>query len=78
MVDMRTLYLRNVPDDVAAELEDQASARGMSLNAYLVARLSAISGQRRNAELLGALPDLGIPAEVIVDAIRALRESRDP
>ncbi len=74
---MRTLYLRNVPDDVAAGLEEQAAARGMSLNAYVVARLSAISGQRRNAELLDALPDLGIPAQVIVDDIRALREGRD-
>lgn len=76
-MDVRTLYLRNVPDEVAAELEHRASGAGMSLNAYVVARLSTFVDQRRNAELLNSLPDLGVPNDVIVDAVRAIRDGRD-
>lgn len=49
----------------------------MSLNAYVVARLSTFVDQRRNAELLNSLPDLGVPNDVIVDAVRAIRDGRD-
>jgi hypothetical protein len=74
MMDVRTLYLRHVPDDVAAALERGAVEAGVSLNAYVVARLTSVAAQRRNAELLRALPDLGIPIEDIVADVRALRD----
>lgn len=80
MMDVRTLYLRNVPDDVAAALERGAAEVGMSLNAYAVSRLTAVALQRRNAEVLKALPDLKLTIEEredIVRDIRALREGRE-
>ena len=40
---MRTIYLRNVPDDVAEKLERLARRAGMSLNAYSVRELAELS-----------------------------------
>jgi hypothetical protein len=39
LVDMATLYIRNVPDDLWAELRASALRNGRSLNAEVIARL---------------------------------------
>jgi plasmid stability protein len=63
---MRTLYLRNVPDEVAERLERLAARDGMSVGAVAVRELADVSRRADNPELLGALPDLHIPVERIV------------
>src|SRR5439155_8681737 len=58
--DMRTLYLRNVPDEVVARLERLAATEGASVNADAVRELAEASRRADNPALLGALPDLGV------------------
>ena len=77
MVDVRTLYLRNVPDDVAATLERLAAEEGMSLNAYAVSRLTAVAMQRRNAEVLKNMPNLKLTPEDREEIVRSIRAFRD-
>jgi antitoxin FitA len=49
---MAILYIRDVPDDVTAELKARASAAGMSLSAYVVHELADITARPTNAEVL--------------------------
>ncbi len=68
---MRTLYLRNVPDEVGERLERLAAREGMSLSAYAVRELGAIARRADNPSLLAALPDLDIdPRHVVADLAR--------
>jgi len=73
---MRTLYLRNVPDDVGAQLEELAARAGMSLSAFAVRELSEVARLADNPALLGALPDLGVAAIHVVDALEESRRAR--
>ena len=73
---MKTLYLRNVPDDVVERLERLAAADAMSVNALAVRELADVSRRADNAALLGSLSDLGIDASEIVSAIEAGRAQR--
>ena len=73
---MRTLYLRNVPDDVVARLERLASLAGTSVNVLAVRELEQASRRADNPALLGSLPDLGIDSGDIVSGLRAERAVR--
>ncbi len=73
---MRTLYLRNVPDDVAERLERLADREGLSLSAFAVRELAWVSFRADNPALLAALPDLGVDADEVVDDIVAGRPER--
>jgi hypothetical protein len=70
---VRTIYLRNVPDEVAANLERLARREAMSLNAFAVRELAAVSRRAGNPELLAGLPSLDVRT---VDVLAALDESR--
>lgn len=73
---MKTLYLRNVPDDVIERLERLAARDATSVSAVAVRELTEVSRRADNPALLGALPDLGIdPADIVadLDADRATR-----
>ncbi len=69
----RTLYIRNVPDDVAERLERLAGRAGLPLSTYALLELSEAARRADNADLLQALPsaELG-PGEIL----EALRQSR--
>ena len=73
---MRTLYLRNVPDDVVARLERLASLAGTSVNVLAVRELEQASRRADNPALLGFLPDLGIDTRDIVSGLHAERAVR--
>ena len=73
---MRTLYLRNVPDDVVARLERLAARDGMSLGAVAVRELAEVSRRVDNPALLGALPDLNIDVGNILDSLDGDRADR--
>jgi hypothetical protein len=73
---MRTLYLRNVPDDVVARLERLAARDATSVSALAVRELAEVSRRADNPGLLGALPDLGIGTAAIVDDVEAGRAGR--
>jgi plasmid stability protein len=71
--DVRTIYLRNVPDDVVDKLEQMAARAGMSLNAFSVRELGEVARRADNAALLEALPSLDV---AVADIIRGLDDSR--
>lgn len=73
---MRTLYLRNVPDDVVGRLQRLAARDGTSVGALAVRELSEVSRRADNPALLGALPDLDIDVASIVAAVGGERDER--
>jgi hypothetical protein len=70
---MRTLYLRNVPDEVVERLEERAKAESISVNALAVRELAEVSRRFNNRALFAALPKLPITRQEIVDDIREMR-----
>ena len=70
---MRTLYLRNVPDEVVARLEKLARDSKMSVTAVAVRELDAATRRVDNAALVATLPDLRVPAASIVQSVHADR-----
>ena len=70
---MRTLYLRNVPDDVVERLERLAARARTSVGAMAVRELAEVSRRADNPALLDALPDLGVETATIVADLDAGR-----
>lgn len=73
---MKTLYLRNVPDDVSEQLAVLAAREGLSVSALAVRELAAAARRADNPALLGALPDLGVSAAEVVAGLDAARMRR--
>jgi len=73
---MRTLYLRNVPEEVARQLERLADRAGMSVNAFAVRELAQVARRAANPELLGALPDYAVVASELVADLEEGRAER--
>ena len=73
---MRTLYLRNVPDEVGERLDRLAAREGMSVSAFATRELAVVARRADNAGLLGGLPDLAVPADDVVAALQAGRAER--
>lgn len=76
LCDMRTLYLRNVADDVVERLERLAAREGLSVGALAVRELSDVSRRADNRTLLDGLPDSGVSTAAILDALDAVRSER--
>ena len=74
LCDMKTLYLRNVPDDVGRRLEALAAREGLSVSAFAVRELGEVARRADNPYLLGELADLGVSAE---DVVADLEEARN-
>jgi hypothetical protein len=68
---MRTLYLRNVPDDVVARLERLATRDATSVGAVAVRELAEVSRRADNPALLGCLPDLDVDLATILGDVDA-------
>jgi len=73
---MRTLYLRNVPDEVGEGLERLAAREGMSVSAFATRELALVARRADNPALLADLPDLGVPAGAVVSDIEVGRATR--
>jgi plasmid stability protein len=73
---MRTLYLRNVPDDVVERLERLAARDATSVGAVAVRELADASRRADNPALLGALPDFGVDVAAIVGDVEVGRAGR--
>jgi len=74
--DMRTLYLRNVPDDVVERLERLAARDGASVGATAVKELAEATRRADNPALLGALPDVDLDTRTIIGHVSAGRAER--
>lgn len=72
--DMTTLYIRDVPDAVAATLKERAANEGQSLSTYVSAELSALAERPTNAEVVARLRsrrrEAGVTPERVVEALR--------
>jgi hypothetical protein len=69
----RTLYLRDVPDEVVRRLERLAARDGVSVGVAAVRELAEVSRRADNPVLLGSLPDLGVGTATIVADLEAGR-----
>jgi plasmid stability protein len=63
---MRTLYLRNVPDEVVERLERLAALHSTSVSAVAVRELADVSRRADNPALLGLLADRDVDPAAIV------------
>jgi hypothetical protein len=73
---MRTLYIRHVPDEVAARLEKLAAQAGLPLSTFALQELTETARRADNAELLNALPSLSIDHKTILEALQDSRAER--
>lgn len=76
LCNMRTLYLRNVPDEVVERLERLAARDATSVGAVAVRELAEVSRRADNPALLGALPDLGVATATVLEDLDAERADR--
>jgi hypothetical protein len=74
--DMKTLYLRNVPDEVGERLERLASREGLSVSAFATRELARVARRADNPALLADLPDLHVDAAAVVGDVGAGRSER--
>jgi hypothetical protein len=70
---LKTLYLRNVPEEVIERLERLAALDATSVSAVAVRELSEVTRRADNAALLGALPDLDVSVSSILATLDAGR-----
>lgn len=73
---MRTLYLRNVPDEVGERLERLAARAGMSVSAFATRELANVARRADNPLLLADLPDLKVDPTQVVDDLEVGRSER--
>jgi plasmid stability protein len=73
---VKTLYLRNVPDDVVERLERLAARDRTSVSAVAVRELAEASRRVDNPALLGELPDVDVNVAELVGDIDAERAGR--
>lgn len=69
----KTIQIRNVPDEVHAELKARAAANGQSLSDYLLGHAVRVAARPAIADVLlreGPRPGGTISTKQIVDAIR--------
>lgn len=74
--DMKTLYLRNVPDDVSERLALLAAREGLSVSSFALRELTEAARRADNATLLGDLPDLEVSAADVIAALDGGRSGR--
>jgi plasmid stability protein len=73
---MKTLYLRNVPDDVSERLASLAAREGLSVSSFALRELSDAARRADNPALLGELPDLDVSAKDVVIDLEVGRSAR--
>lgn len=70
---MKTLYLRNLPDEVSARLQRLAERERMSVSAFVVRELTELSRRADNHALLADLPDAAVSVEDLLADLDAGR-----
>ncbi len=73
---MRTLYLRNVPDDVSERLATLAAREGLSVSSFALRELSHAARRADNPALLSDLPNRDVSATDVVADLAAGRSAR--
>lgn len=73
---MKTIQVRNVPDDVHVVLRSRAAVEGMSLSDFVLGQLERVAAYPPLPEVLARAGSRsgGAAAEAIVEAVRAQRD----
>jgi plasmid stability protein len=73
---MKTIQVRNVPDDVHRELRSRAAGAGVSLSDFALAELERVARRPPVAELLARARSRagGVRSDAIVEAVRSGRD----
>jgi plasmid stability protein len=75
-VGVKTLYLRNVPDDVTERLERLAAREGLSVSAFAVRELRRAARRADNPSLLADLPSFEVSVDEVVADIHEGRSDQ--
>lgn len=74
---MTTLYIRDVPEDVAEALKARAASEGQSLSAYVKTQLVMLASRPSNAEIAARLRSRdrsdGISTQRIIEELHSNR-----
>lgn len=73
---MKTLYVRNLSEEVSSQLETLADREGISLSELASRELTSYVERVQNATILSALPDHGLDVAVLLEDIESGRASR--
>lgn len=73
---MKTLYLRNVPEDLSDRLASLAAREGMSVSSFALRELGEAARRAENPALLGELPDIDVSAADVTADLEAGRLAR--
>ena len=73
---VKTIQIRNVPDDVHRELRTRAAAAGSSLSDYALAELTRVARRPRVADVLARAGSRTAGVEVD-EIVAAVRDGRD-
>lgn len=74
---MTTLYIRDVPAEVAETLKERAASEGQSLSAYVAAALTRIASRPTNSEIVDRLRERDRSAgPASADIVEALEQGR--
>jgi plasmid stability protein len=73
---MKTLYLRNVPDEVSDRLAALAAREGLSVSALAVRELAVAARRADNPALLDALGDLDVSPTAVIGDLEGGRARR--
>jgi hypothetical protein len=73
---MKTLYLRNVSEDLSERLASLAAREGLSVSSFALRELTEAARRADNPALLGELPDLEVSAADVIDDLEAGRNAR--
>jgi plasmid stability protein len=73
---MKTIQIRNVPDDVHRALRTRAAAAGVSLSDFALTELERVAGHPPVAELLARARSRagGVSGNSIITAVRSGRD----
>jgi antitoxin FitA len=77
---LKTIQIRDVPDEVHAVLRSRAAAAGMSLSDYVLAQVERLASRPTVAEVLLRAQQRGgsgVSAKAIIDAVRSARGDAD-
>lgn len=74
----RVIQVRDVPDEIHAELRKRSAEAGVSLSDYVLDELRRVATRSHNAEVLlrASQRNWGVPTGAVVDAITSGREDR--
>lgn len=72
------VQVRNVPDDVVAELKKRAALSGMSLSEFLLRELERIAGRPSRAEVIARIRANAKGTATVEEVVAIIRAGRGP